>query len=42
MMSIKEHTDQREAMTMRNGNSYGFKLDARGLLLYDHGFLVNV
>lgn len=37
---------EKRVVTLRNGNSYGFKLDARGLLiekwLYDHGFLVNV
>ena len=37
---------EKRVVTLRNGNGYGFKLDARGLLiekwLYEHGFIVNV
>lgn len=37
---------EKRVVVLKNGNGYGFKLDARGLLiekwLYDHGFLVNV
>ena len=37
---------EKRTVILKNGNGYGFKLDARGLLiekwLYDHGFIVDV